>query len=88
MPLRVREYQGSVFSCLEALPQALAAGSCVAVGLLLRGLRAEDVIVPVDVATGKNVQFWRHLCCWRADPHEHSYEQGAGPVGSRRRAAG
>lgn len=57
VPLRVREYQGSVFSFLEALPQALAAGSCVAVGLLLRGLRAEDVIVPVDVATGKNVQF-------------------------------
>ncbi|KAK1859743.1 hypothetical protein I4F81_002337 [Pyropia yezoensis] len=57
VPLRVREYKGSSFSCLEALPQALATGSCVAVGLLQRGLRAEDVIVPVDVATGKNVQF-------------------------------
>lgn len=29
-----------------------------------------------------------NLARWRADPHEHSYKQGAGPVGSRRRAAG
>lgn len=55
--LRVREYKGSQSSCLEALPQALASGACIAVGLLLRGLRADDIVVPVDVATGKNVQF-------------------------------
>lgn len=57
VPLRVREYKGSESSCMEALPQALASGACIAVGLLMRGLRADDIVVPVDVATGKNVQF-------------------------------
>lgn len=57
VPLRVREYKGSASSCLDALPQGLESGACIAVGLLLRGLPAEHVIVPVDVTTGKNAQF-------------------------------
>lgn len=57
VPLPVREYKESTYFCMEALPQARACGSCVAVGLMMRGLQAEDAIVPGDVATGKIVQF-------------------------------
>lgn len=57
VPLRVREYNRSTPSFLEALLNALVCISCVAVGLLIRGLRAKDFMVQVDVATGRNEQF-------------------------------
>lgn len=57
VPMHVREFKWSAASCLEALPQALVSGQSIAVGLLMHGVSAEDVVVPVDVATGKSVQF-------------------------------
>lgn len=84
VPLRVREYQGSVFSFLEASrrrsqPDPVSLWACCC-----------GVCEP---RTSLCLWTWRrartsNLARWRADPHEHSYEQGAGLVGSRRRAAG
>lgn len=57
VPLRVREYKASTVACSNALPQALALGTSVAVGLLHRGLPPAKIIVPVDVTNGRSIQF-------------------------------
>lgn len=57
VPLRVREFKASTVACSNALPQAFALDTNVAVGLLHRGLPPAKVIVPVDASNGRSIQF-------------------------------
>lgn len=57
VPLRVREYQRSSSACSDALPQAFALGTSIAIGLLQSGVPPKQVIVPVDVTNGRSMQF-------------------------------
>jgi len=57
VPLRVREYKRSSRACSDALPQAFALGTSIAVSLLQGGVPPSQVIVPVDVTNGRSMQF-------------------------------
>ena len=57
VPLRVREYKRSTRTCSDALPQAFALATSIAIGLLQCGVPSKQVIVPVDVTNGRSMQF-------------------------------
>jgi len=57
VPVRVREYKRSSMTCSDALPQAFALGTSVALGLLQGGVPPAQVIVSVEVTNGRSMQF-------------------------------